>query len=389
MEVYIHIPFCVRKCLYCDFLSFPGCDEELQRKYITGLCNEIELWGKLLSDEQRRVDTVFIGGGTPSVIREEYIEKVLCKLKENFIINKNAEVTIEANPGTVDENKLQAYRDCGINRISFGLQSTDNEELKALGRIHTFEEFAVSYNFARNVGFDNINVDIMSALPNQSLQSYVNSIRKVCDLKPEHISAYSLIVEENTPFYNMDLSLPDEDTEREMYYETKRILSEAGFERYEISNYSRAGYECRHNIGYWTGEDYLGFGLGASSYFNGIRFKNSDSFERYFENHKFYGEKPTNIDEALICDLGYGEIEVNSIEDKMREYMFLGLRLTDGVSKKEFLAKFGKNMDEVFENEIQKNMKLSLLETSKCDKDRICLTQRGLDLANTVMSDFV
>lgn len=389
MEIYIHIPFCVKKCLYCDFLSFACCDEQNMRRYVESLCREIDNWGDTLPDNQKHVETVFIGGGTPSVLPAEYIDKILCKLSKAFKIESDAEITTEANPGTVDEDKMRIYKSCGINRISFGLQSTNDEELKTLGRIHSLNDFEKSYECARKVGLHNINVDIMSALPGQTLGSYVKTLRRVCDFKPEHISAYSLIVEENTPFYNMDLNLPDEDCEREMYHETARILAQSGYERYEISNYSKPGSECRHNIGYWTGEDYLGLGLGASSYLGGIRFRNIDSLDEYLNRFSVRDNQGEIIDARLIEKMGYKDVEPNTLEDKMKEFMFLGLRMTCGVSANEFYSRFKAEIQDAFGAEIDKNIKEGLLIRQGTSGDRIALTQRGLDLANVVMADFV
>lgn len=389
MEIYIHIPFCVKKCLYCDFLSFACSDEQNMRRYVESLCREIDNWGDTLPDNQKHVETVFFGGGTPSVLPAEYIDKILCKLSKTFKIESDAEITTEANPGTVDEDKMRIYKSCGINRISFGLQSTNDEELKTLGRIHSLNDFEKSYECARKVGLHNINIDIMSALPGQTLGSYVETLRRVCDFKPEHISAYSLIVEENTPFYNMDLNLPDEDCEREMYHETARILAQSGYGRYEISNYSKPGSECRHNIGYWTGEDYLGLGLGASSYLGGIRFRNIDSLDEYLNRFSVRDNPGEIIDARLIEKMGYKDVEPNTLEDKMKEFMFLGLRMTCGVSANEFYSRFKAEIQDVFGAEIDKNIKEGLLIRQGTSGDRIALTQRGLDLANVVMADFV
>ena len=283
LELYIHIPFCVRKCAYCDFLSFPSGEEERER-YVERLTEEIEEAGAV--SEGYVATAIFFGGGTPSVLTPKQTERILNAVKKSFYVAEDAEITTEVNPGTADRKKLEAWRQAGINRLSFGLQSTETRELQYLGRIHTMEDFLESYRAAREAGFENINIDLMSALPGQTVSSWEKTLRTVVSLQPEHISAYSLIIEEGTPFCQLfgedgDAAeekkrrqslgipeLPDEDAERRMYYDTERILGEAGYHRYEISNYAKPGYECRHNKGYWTGTEYLGLGLGASSYIN-------------------------------------------------------------------------------------------------------------------------
>lgn len=286
LELYIHIPFCVRKCAYCDFRSAPA-GREVQAQYVDRLLEEIQKAAPLAEDYE--VVSAFFGGGTPSILPKEEIGRVMELLHRQFDWKADAEVTIEANPGTVDGRKLDAYRSFGINRISFGLQSADNEELQKLGRIHTWEQFLESYESARAVGFTNINVDLMSALPGQTRKSWQETLQKVLVLNPEHISAYSLIIEEGTPFYEKYADhpelLPPEDEERQMYYDTKRILAEQGYERYEISNYARKGYACRHNLGYWSRRDYKGFGLGASSLLNSVRSTVQEDLTEYLRGN--------------------------------------------------------------------------------------------------------
>ena len=261
MEIYVHIPFCIKKCDYCDFLSGPSGPKK-QADYVDALLEEINAAEE---GKGRSVSSVFIGGGTPSVLDERFIGEILNHIRRKFQIADHAEITIEVNPGTADRNKLQAYRTYGINRLSIGLQSPDDRELKILGRIHNYEQFLETYRSARDAGFDNINIDLMSAIPDQTYEGWIHNLRTVAGLEPEHISAYSLIIEEGTPFASRTLSLPDEDTEYNMYEATVQILREYGFEQYEISNYAKKGRECRHNVGYWIRQDYLGFGLGASS----------------------------------------------------------------------------------------------------------------------------
>ena len=280
MEIYIHIPFCVKKCDYCDFLSGPSCPKE-QAEYVQALLAEIDA---VKEGKGRSVSSIFIGGGTPSVLDERFIGEILNKTRKNFLVENDAEITIEVNPGTADQKKLQAYRTFGINRLSIGLQSPDDRELKILGRIHNYEQFLETCKCARTAGFENINIDLMSAIPDQTYEKWCNNLRIVAELKPEHISAYSLIIEEGTPFASRQLNLPDEDTEYNMYEATSRILKEYGYEQYEISNYAKEGRCCRHNVGYWTRRDYLGFGLGASSLYGKDRFANTADMKKYLEN---------------------------------------------------------------------------------------------------------
>lgn len=322
------------------------------------------------------ISTVFIGGGTPSVLNPQQMSRIMTIVKDNFTLEEDTEITIECNPGTLDEEKLSAYRDCGINRISLGLQSTEDDELKSLGRIHTYEEFLKSYGYVVKAGFTNINVDLMSGIPGQTLESLERSLKRVCELDPApvHISAYSLIVEEETPFGEMakdgKLTVPDEDMDREMYHMTSRLLSKYGYDRYEISNYSKPGYECLHNLGYWTGAEYYGAGLDASSYVNHSRLVNTSDFYAYIKNP---------VDGPYL-------IESLSENDLMSEYMILRLRLIKGVSKNEFKNRFSKDLSEVYGKEIERFKNLELLQESG---DSIFLTKRGLDLANQVMQAFI
>lgn len=398
LEIYIHIPFCAKKCDYCDFLSMRA-DEGTKREYVNGLIREIELSKDMMKGYQ--VDTVFIGGGTPSILREDYIEKIMQTLKDNCELSENAEITIECNPGTVNLKKLEAYKRSGINRISFGLQSASDNELRELGRIHDFEGFVESYKLARKAGFNNINVDLMSALPGQTLESYRSTLNKVIELNPEHISAYSLIVEDGTPMeerveQNL-VTLPDEDTEREMYYLTREVALKNGYNRYEISNYAKTGYECRHNEGYWKRVEYLGFGLGAASLYQNKRYSNVSNLNEYIgllldggNDEDYYGgmvyqDDVWDIQEDTLNIL-HGKISTLSNKDMMEEFMFLGLRMTEGVSEEKFKMDFGRNIDKVYGYVIEKLEKQHLLEK----KDgRIKLTDRGVDISNYVMSEFL
>ena len=378
LELYIHIPFCVRKCKYCDFLSAPA-DSTTIDLYIRQLVDEIKTQSQFY--EEYTVSSIFLGGGTPSILKSALVTNILSAIFATFKVEANAEVTIECNPGTVSSERLLNYKAAGINRLSFGLQSTNDSELKVLGRIHTYEDFLESFEAGRKAGFKNINVDLMSALPGQTVESWKKTLKSVAMLKPEHISAYSLQIEEGTPFFSMYGSeegrklLPDEDTDREMYHETRDILDSMGYHRYEISNYAREGFECRHNIGYWTGVEYLGIGLGASSYCMGRRFKVGSDLKTYIAQ---------NFSKDLTyC---YQDIQELSINDMMSEFMFLGLRMTNGVSSSEFYERFGQNLFDVFGYQISKNQKYDLLEV---EVPYVRLTRKGLDLANTVMADFL
>lgn len=398
LEIYIHIPFCAKKCDYCDFLSMRA-DEGTKIEYVNGLIREIELSKDMMKGYQ--VDTVFIGGGTPSILREDYIEKIMQTLKDNCELSENAEITIECNPGTVNLKKLETYKKSGINRISFGLQSANDSELRELGRIHDFAGFVESYKMARQAGFNNINVDLMSALPGQTPESYRDTLNKVIELNPEHISAYSLIVEDGTPMeerveQNL-VTLPDEDTEREMYYLTREIALKNGYKRYEISNYAKAGYECRHNKGYWKRVEYLGFGLGAASLYQNKRYSNVSDLNEYIgllldggNDEDYYGgmvyqDDVWDIQEDTLNIL-HGKISTLSNKDMMEEFMFLGLRMTEGVSEEKFRMDFGRDIDVVYGEVIEKLEKQNLLERKE---GRIKLTDRGVDISNYVMSEFL
>ena len=370
LELYIHIPFCARKCDYCDFLSFAA-PESIYREYTEKLMEEICY--QSVSYKEYEIVSIFIGGGTPSVLPYGYLETVMAVVREHYSVSPEAEITVEVNPGMITAEKLESYRRGGINRISLGLQSADNNELKALGRIHSFEDFLRSFQLVRQAGFGNINIDLMSAIPGQTAESWKNTLRKVVMLRPEHISAYSLIVEEGTPFYERygedGKGLPDEETDREMYHFTKAYLAEKGYARYEISNYARPGYACRHNIGYWTGREYLGVGLGASSYIEETRFHNTVDLSDYLSLDMLQGMKGYIIDEQL------------DEQDQMEEFMILGLRLTKGVSGDDFLQKFGQNMGDVFSHVLPELLKEGLLEMDAPD---IKLTEFGLDVSNQV-----
>lgn len=388
MGVYIHIPFCVRKCVYCDFLSAPA-TRQRQQAYVTALRGEI--MQESTQYAQYEVETIFFGGGTPSIVDAEEIAKILECLRKYYRIKDNAEITMEMNPGTADAGKLLEYKKMGITRLSIGLQSADDAELKLLGRIHTYEDFLRTYHQAREAGFSNINVDLMSALPGQGIKNWVRTLEKVSALQPEHISAYSLIIEEGTLLHDrLDEypPLPDEDEDRLMDQETRRILAEYGYRRYEISNYAKAGYECRHNSIYWQRgvrhtADFAGFGLGASSTVGNMRWKNTDHMERYLsafaeQNHTQYNSLLTANVKEDIGKLSKGE--------QMEEFMFLGLRMTRGVSKQEFAESFGTSMDAVYGAVLENWIRQGMLAQ---EADRVRLTDAGIDISNVVMADFL
>ena len=359
LELYIHIPFCVKKCNYCDFLSAPAGKQERQT-YVESLCGRIRSYEE--SMKAYHIVSIFVGGGTPSILDIDQMEDIFEAVYDTFRVDADAEITIEMNPGTVTEEKLLVYQSLGINRLSIGLQSADNRELKRLGRIHTCEDFLAAYWMARRAGFQNVNIDFISGIPYQTLESYEKGLRLAAGLEPEHISAYSLIIEEGTPFYERygrgdhAEELPDEDTEREMYVRTKDILEAYGYRRYEISNYAKKGFECRHNLGYWNRSEYLGIGTGASSFMNHQRWKE--------------GEEP----------------EILTRQEEMEEFMFLGLRKMEGVSRSDFRKFFGEDMDSFYKDTISCMKQQKLL----AERDgRLFLTERGIDVSNYVMSEFL
>lgn len=374
LGLYIHIPFCARKCEYCDFLSWSAGEEE-REQYVEALLLEIESYREFAKGY--RVSTVFIGGGTPSVLLPKQMERILQKVYEVFELEKRPEITIEINPGTVNEEKLQCYKENGVNRLSMGLQSVNNEKLRLLGRIHTYQDFVGSYELARKVGFDNISLDLISSIPGQTLQDWKKELETATAQKPEHISVYQLIIEEGTPFYEKYAEhpelLPDEETSREIYLWTGKFLKEAGYEQYEISNYTKSGKESRHNLKYWERGDYLGLGLGAASMVRNIRMSNTKDMKTYLERCT----QPKTMRE-----------DVQFLEEprQMEEFMFLGLRKTRGVSKKEFKRIFGREMDMVYEKALHKCLENGMLLEHK---DRIFLSEEGTLLSNMVLSEFL
>lgn len=398
LELYVHIPFCVKKCSYCDFLSFSA-DEQTQRDYTDALLKEIAYYGKQMKDY--RVSTIYIGGGTPSWLDENLMLRILEQIYTSFQVSREAEVSMECNPGTLTLSKLKAYRMAGINRLSIGLQSADDEELKTLGRIHTFSQFLKTYEMARETGYSNINVDLISGIPYQTTEKFYKTLQKVVRSKPNHISAYTLIIEKGTPFYEAykfdavkqeagmpTEILPDEDEVYRIYKLTQQYLTEAGFKQYEISNFANLGYECQHNIGYWTRENYLGLGLGAASLVDNVRYSNTRDLYQYIENAKniklsnFLQENGTN---EIGTNL-HATVDVVTRKAQMEEYMFLGLRMKQGVTRDGFLKEFGTPIDGIYKDVMDYLKENGLLEISQ---GRIRLTDKGMDLGNYVMSQFL
>ena len=388
MQLYIHIPFCVKKCAYCDFLSFAA-DEKTQEAYVAALKKELEFYGSKYSD--RYISTIFIGGGTPSWLDEGAMASVMECVYQNFEVASDAEITIECNPGTVSDAKFAVYKEIGINRLSIGLQSANDEELKTLGRIHTFEQFLRTYDKARHHGFYNINVDLMSALPGQTPEGFISSLKKVIRLKPEHISAYSLIIEAGTPFYEKyqkevelreagyeTTMLPSEEDEYLTTKRTQELLQEKGYHWYEISNFAKPGKECRHNIGYWKRADYLGVGLGAASLIDNVRYSNTgdlSAYITYFTNENWLNHKSSVFSREVI-----------SREAQMEEFMFLGLRMVDGFRREEFEKNFGVAIEGVYGTELKCLQQEELLLQKE---GRIRLTEKGIDVSNYVLSQFL
>lgn len=409
LSLYIHIPFCVKKCYYCDFLSFSASNRQKQ-DYVKALLNELAAWEEILKENIQDIynndignksiisnikntdklyfKTVFIGGGTPTCLEPSLLLEIAQAVKK--YTDKNTEFTIEANPGTITDSHISVFKEAGINRTSLGLQSAQDNELRKLGRIHTFKEFCSSYKKLKEAGFNNINIDIMADIPGQDIASYKDTLEKVLALTPPHISAYSLIVEPGTEFYKMqeqgELDIADEDTDRHMYNLTKEILGQYGYNRYEISNYSKKGMECQHNITYWTGGNYLGTGLGASSYINGTRFKCTSDFNKYtgiFKDRARLGMAVCQVQKNIG-----NSYEKLSIKNQMEEFMFLGLRMCRGISKSAFMDRFGVSMDEVYGNVTEHFLQNQLLAEDG-NNGKIYLTERGIDISNYVLSGFI
>ena len=370
VSLYIHIPFCKQRCFYCDFPTFAG-KERFREDYVEALIKEIED-----KCSNYLIKTIFIGGGTPSYLEEKELEKLLIAVSKLNLSDK-LEYSIECNPGTVNEDKLKIMKKYGINRISFGLQSCNNQLLKKIGRIHTFKEFLENYNLARKIGFNNINIDLMYGLPNLTIQDWKDTLEKISELRPEHISAYSLIIEEGTAFYKLyekdKLELPSEDDERVMDKLTKDILKSNGYHQYEISNFALPGKECEHNKVYWSLEEYIGVGSASSSYIDGYRLVKTSNINDYIEK--------INNNISVVID----KYE-NTIEDEMEEFVFMGLRMVSGIDLLKFKKKFGVDINSIYKEVIEKNIKDGLLVV---EENKMFLTAKGMELSNSVMSDFI
>ena len=373
--IYVHIPFCKSKCLYCDFTSYTDKNTEI-RRYVDCLKREINYRSK----DEYLVKTIFFGGGTPSIIDGKYIVEILSEINNAYIVDKNAEITIEINPGTIDKHKLEKYKEAGINRISIGLQSSKKELLKEIGRIHTYEDFENTVELAKEVGFTNINVDIMIGIPNQTIYDVEDTLDKVLALDLTHISVYSLIYEDGTLMTKMvdegKLLEVDEEIERYMYWYAKRRLEDNGFIHYEISNFAKPSYRCKHNLDCWNQKEYLGFGVAAASYIDNFRIKNTDSLEKYINNinsDKYY--KNVTIEEK------------QDIDEQMKEFVILRLRMTEGFKASDFTAKFNKDVYKVFESQMDKLLSDGLIIAEEFGY--LKLTKKGLDLANIVWGEFI
>ena len=363
--LYIHIPFCVKKCEYCDFLSFSGCENYFD-EYISALLREMEKY------QGTEFDTVFIGGGTPSVLSYKQIERVCDGIKHSFKLSPNLEWTMEINPGTITEEKIQAMKDGGVNRVSVGVQSFNDNELEAVGRIHRSKSAYDTVTAIHNAGFSNISIDLMESLPYQTDDSFKRSLEVAMSLPISHISVYSLIIEDGTPikekYDNGIYALPDEDSDRDLYKYTGEYLKQNGFSRYEISNYAKAGFESKHNLKYWNCDEYIGIGLGAHSYIDGVRSYNTSVLGEYISG-------VTTVDENILTK-----------DDKMGEFMMLGLRKTEGIDKNEFYRRFDVYPDEIWKSQLDKFIALKLM---KEENGGYSLTQRGIDISNSIMCEFL
>ena len=380
LELYVHIPFCVQKCAYCDFLS-ASAEPSKRQDYVDALIREIR--GYRQAYAAYHVRTIFVGGGTPSVLTPEQIRAVFCALRESFCVDQEAEVTLEVNPGTGTREKIQAWKEAGINRLSIGLQSVRDTELRMLGRIHTYRQFLEIWDEVRSAGFRNVNVDLISGIPGQTIKSWGQTLETVTNLQPEHLSAYSLMLEKGTPFHEKygegkqipegEPTLPDEETDRLIYEETERILRAYGYTRYEISNYAKEGYQCRHNVGYWKRKDYLGIGLGASSLIGNRRFCHVSDLREYQKRVK---------NRRDLCE----ETTLLSVKDEMEEFMFLGLRMTEGIKKPDFYRAFGRTIEQIYGEVLARMERYGLLEIG--DRE-VRLTDRGRDISNAVFAEFL
>lgn len=371
LGLYLHIPFCIRKCNYCDFLSFGGISKEDQKAYFQSLLCEIKNYSDVYSNKYY-VDSIFIGGGTPSLAEESLISVMLAAVRDCFTVDMNAEISIEANPKTLTKSKLNTYLDAGINRLSIGAQSFDDKLLSRMGRIHSAEDFLKNYSLARECGFRNINIDLMFAIPGQTIQIWMDTLERAIVLEPEHISFYSLQLEEGTPFFFMfqDGSLKeiDDELDRDMYHDAVKTLKYGGYEHYEISNAARAGFQCRHNLKYWSMDDYLGLGLGAHSFMDGMRFSNITDLKEYILKPRVQWR------------------HMNTKEDNISEYLFTGMRKIRGIELADFKERFGSGLEDIYDGVLKKYQQNRLIEIVD---GYLRFTENGIDISNRVLAEFV
>jgi len=401
LSLYIHIPFCMKKCRYCDFLSAPQ-DEETRERYVRALIREIRCRRDWAEETDRHVDTVFLGGGTPSVLTADQVGRIMEAVYGSFDVEKDAEISMELNPGTADQEKMRAFRQAGINRLSIGVQSLQDHELHLLGRIHNADQAKAAFLTARKAGFENVNVDLMSALPGQTFSSWADTLAGICIWEPEHISAYSLIMEPGTEFAALQDAgklppLPDEETDREMYRYTEYFLAGHGYGHYEISNFAKPGRECRHNCGYWTGHPYLGLGTGAASYVDGARFSTISDLQTYLSYLE--GVEAEVLSSVIMTDLPAtgsrpGRLEgictdfhVLAEEEKMEEFMFLGLRMCGGVERTRFERCFpGHTLEEIYGDVLRRHLAQGVMEETE---KGYRLNERGIDISNYILADYI
>ena len=373
--LYIHMPFCKQKCFYCDFCSFAN-KNEMQGKYVETVINEIK---NITHKEKYTVTTIYLGGGTPSILNPDYIKSILQEIKSSFEILDDAEITIEINPGTVNEEKLKKYKEYGINRLSIGLQSANDKILKKIGRIHDYKQFEETFFYARKCGFKNINVDLMIGLPTQAVEDVKQTLEKIIQKNPEHISVYSLIIEEGTIIEKLinenKLQLPDEETERIMYWTVVNELKENGYNQYEISNFSKKTYESKHNTNCWKQKQYIGLGTSAHSYLNKKRYSNTNNIEEYIKNIQ-----ENNISKNITIH------EEQTEESTMNEYMLLGLRMIQGININEFKQKFKIDPTIKYKEILEKLQKENLIQITKTS---IKLTKQGINFGNIVWEEFI
>lgn len=388
LGLYLHIPFCVRKCNYCDFLSFAGIPGDVQNEYFQALLREIGLRG-MINRNNYYVNTIFIGGGTPSLLEGNRINELLLAVRNSFTVAEGAEISIESNPKTITKNKLNSWLNAGVNRLSIGAQSFDDRLLSDMGRVHSGGDFLMNYSLARECGFRNINIDLMFAIPGQTMRIWMDTLERAVALEPEHISFYSLQLEEGTPFFSLfkagGLKLIDDELDRAMYHAAVKALQENGYAHYEISNAAKDGYRCRHNLKYWSMEDYLGLGLGACSFLDGTRSGNTADLQEYIQA----GRDDSILDNPGSARAGSSFVRwshMNTMEENISEYLFTGMRKIEGIDLTDFCERFGAGLESIHGRAIEKYRKERLIEIDGC---RLRFTGKGIDISNRVLADFV